>query len=151
MVALTERFQGPVSEDKLLKIGELAAQADVAVGTIRYYETLGLVEPASRSESGYRYYNPEAIKRLHFIKKAQSLQFSLSEIQQVLGIRRQGNSACPMVQQLLNHKIARLEEQIYRMTNLKAELEVYRDQWADQPLEASHSQEICHLIEEVSY
>lgn len=65
------------SQDKLLKIGELAEQADVAVGTIRYYESLGLVEPVRRSESGYRYYASDAVKGVQFIRKAQSLQFSL--------------------------------------------------------------------------
>ncbi|MBD2103059.1 heavy metal-responsive transcriptional regulator [Leptolyngbya sp. FACHB-261] len=139
------------SNSKLLKIGELATQAEVAVGTIRYYETLGLIEPASRSESGYRYYNREAVRRLQFIRKAQSLQFSLSEIQQILGVRRRGDSACPMVQDLLNQKISHLEEQIYRTTTLKAELETYRDKWADEPLSAPRSQELCHLIEEVTY
>lgn len=103
------------SQNKLLKIGELASQADVAVGTLRYYETLGLLEPTQRSASGYRYYDLEAVKRVQFIKKAQSLQFSLSEIQQVLGVRHQGNPACPLVRDLLNQKIVHLEEQIYRM------------------------------------
>lgn len=77
MVIAGSEIEKSVSQDKLLKIGELAEQADVAVGTIRYYESLGLVEPAHRSESGYRYYVADAIKRVQFIRKAQSLQFSL--------------------------------------------------------------------------
>lgn len=136
--------------DKLLKIGELAELADVAVGTLRYYETLGLLEPAQRSESGYRYYTPDAVKRVQFIKKAQFLQFSLSEIQQVLGVRNRGNAACPLVRDLLNQKIAQIEEQLYRMTMLKAELEAYRDRWVDRPLDDPCGQELCSLIEEVA-
>lgn len=93
-------------QDKLLKIGELAEQTSVAVGTIRYYESLGLVEPVHRSESGYRYYAIGAVKRVQFIRKAQSLQFSLSEIQQVLGVRGQGDPACFLVRSLLDQKIA---------------------------------------------
>lgn len=137
-------------QNKLLKIGELASQADVAVGTLRYYETLGLLEPTQRSASGYRYYDLEAVKRVQFIKKAQSLQFSLSEIQQVLGVRHQGNPACPLVRDLLNQKIVHLEEQIYRMTTLKEELEAYRDRWADKPLDDPCGKELCSLIEEVA-
>ena len=138
-----------LSQDRLLKIGELAEQANVAVGTIRYYESLGLVEPVHRSESGYRYYALDAIKRVQFIRKAQSLQFSLSEIQQILGVRRQGDPACPLVRNLLNQKIAGLEEQLHRMTTLKTELEAYRDRWADRPLDPC-GQELCSLIEEVA-
>lgn len=138
------------SQEKLLKIGELAEQTGVAVGTIRYYETLALLAPVQRGESGYRYYDSEAIERLRFIKKAQSLQFSLSEIQQVLGVRSQGDPACPLVRDLLKQKITHLEEQIYRMMTLKQELEAYRERWADRPLDNPCSKELCSLIEEVA-
>ena len=138
------------SQNKLLKIGELAEQADVAVATVRYYETLRLLEPVHKSENGYRYYALDAVKRLKFIKKAQSLQFSLSEIQQVLGIREQGKAACPIVRDLLNMKITFLEKQIYQMKTLKAELEAYREHWAEQPLDDPDSQELCSLIEQVA-
>jgi DNA-binding transcriptional MerR regulator len=137
-------------QNKLLKIGELASQTDVAVGTLRYYETLRLLEPTQRSASGYHYYDLEAVKRVQFIKKAQSLRFSLSEIQQVLGVRYQGNPACPLVRDLLNQKIADIEEQIYRMTTLKEELEAYRDRWTDKPLDDPCGKELCSLIEEVA-
>ncbi len=138
------------SPEKLLKIGELAEQTDVAVGTIRYYETLELIEPTHRSESGYRYYAPDAVRRVQFIKKAQSLQFSLSEIQQILGVRHQGAPACPLVRDLLNRKIAELDAQLDRIKMLKVELEAYRDRWSDRPLDNPASQELCSLIEEVA-
>lgn len=133
-----------------LKIGELAAQTGVAVATIRYYETLGLIEPESRATSGYRYYNDDSVQRLTFIKKAQSLRFSLAEIQQVVGVRNQGNPACLVVRSLLNQKITYLEEQIQLMQSLKTELEDYRVRWADRPLDDPHNKELCSLIEEVS-
>lgn len=85
-----------------------------------------------------------------FIRKAQSLQFSLSEVQQILGVRRQGDPACPLVRGLLNQKISELEEQLHRMTTLKAELEAYRERWADKPLDDPCGQELCSLIEEVA-
>lgn len=138
------------SQVKLLKIGELAEQAGVAVGTIRYYESLGLLEPVHRSESGYRYYATDAVKRVQFIRKAQSLQFSLSEIQQILGVRRQGEPACPLVHNLLSQKIADLEQQLYQITTLKTELETYRDRWTDRPLDDPCNQELCSMIEEVA-
>ncbi len=150
MVTTVNETEKKSSQDKLLKIGELAQQVDVAVGTIRYYESLGLVEPVHRSESGYRYYAVDAVGRVQFIRKAQSLQFSLSEIQQILGVRGQGTPACPLVQSLLNQKIAVLESQIYRMTALKEELLAYRERWADRPLDDPCKQELCSLIEEVA-
>lgn len=138
------------SSRELLKIGQVAEQTNLAVGTIRYYETLGLVEPILRSESGYRYYTNDAIKRIQFIKKAQSIQFSLAEIQQILGVRKQGDPACPLVQDLLDRKIAELEAQLVRIAQLKTGLETYRDRWKDRPLDNPSSQELCSMIREVS-
>ncbi len=138
------------SPEKLIKIGELAEQAGVAVATIRYYESLGLLECAQRSKSGYRHYDRDAIQQLMFIKKAQSLQFSLSEIQQLLGVRRQGSPACPMVRDFLGQKIAYLEAQIQSMTTLKQELELYQAEWVSRPLDDPSSKQLCSLIEEVA-
>ncbi len=121
------------------------------MATIRYYETLGLLEPTARAESGYRYYDDAAVQRLQFIRKAQSLQFSLSEIQQIVQVRYQGCPACPVVRDWLDRKIGTLGEQIRLMQTLKGELETYRDRWADRPLDDPDSQELCSLIEEIDY
>jgi DNA-binding transcriptional MerR regulator len=146
----TREFSTPLAPTKLLKIGQVAEQTGVAVGTLRYYENLGLLEPAQRSESGYRYYTSDAVRQVQFIKKAQILQFSLAEIQQILGVRHQGHAACPFVRGLLNHKIADLNAQIQRMQLLKATLEDYQTRWADHPDDNPHSTELCSLIEEVA-
>jgi DNA-binding transcriptional MerR regulator len=134
----------------LLKIGELADQTGIAVGTIRYYEGLGLIAPDHRSQSGYRYYTQSAIQRLQFIKKAQLLQFSLTEIQQILSTRHRGDPACPVVKDLLDRKIVELEIQLQRMAILKLELETYRDRWVDRPFDNPQGKELCSLIEEVA-
>lgn len=73
-----------------LKIGEIARATGVAVSTLRYYESLGLMQPVDRGENGYRYYEAAQIDRVQFIKKAQALRFSLEEIRQILGVREQG-------------------------------------------------------------
>jgi len=150
MVAVVEQVCEALPPKKLLKIGELAKQTDVAVGTIRYYEGLGLISPVERSESGYRYYDGEVTKRLEFIKKAQSLNFSLAEIQQVLGVRSHGDPACPLVRDLLKKKIAHLESHIYRLQTLKDELEIYQERWANRPSDNPCSKELCSLIAEVA-
>ncbi len=151
MITTAEKAFYQVSPSKkLLKIGEVAKQADIGVSTIRYYESLGLIIPVERSENGYRYYDDEAIERLRFIKKAQSLQFSLAEIQQIIGIHSDGNPMCSMVRDLLKQKIADLEEQIYRMNSLKKELEIYQERWESRPLDTPCSKELCSMIEEVA-
>jgi MerR family copper efflux transcriptional regulator len=66
-----------------VRIGELANRADLEVPTIRYYEAIGLLVPASRSPSGYRQYTATDLERLAFIKHNQSLGFTLREIAQL--------------------------------------------------------------------
>ncbi|MBE9156458.1 MerR family transcriptional regulator [Nodosilinea sp. LEGE 06152] len=134
---------------KLLKIGELSKQAHVTVATIRYYESLHLLEPVSKAENGYRYYDDEAITRLQFIKQAQTLQFSLAEIQQVFDVRKQGEPVCTLVKTLIDGKITKLEQEIQQATARKTMLETYRTSWAARPLDNPSNVKVCSLIEEV--
>ncbi|MEA5465921.1 heavy metal-responsive transcriptional regulator [Leptothoe sp. PORK10 BA2] len=131
-----------------LKIGALSKQTDVAIGALRYYESLGLLH-AQRGNNGYRHYSSEAVHQVQFIKKAQAIGFSLEEIGEVLNLHHKGNTPCGLVQSLLQGKIAQLEAQILQMTEFKAELESYRDRWAsDQPQPSLG--DICPLIETVN-
>jgi DNA-binding transcriptional MerR regulator len=134
----------------MLKIGELAKQTGVSVGTLRYYESLALIVPSERSASSYRYYAETAVQKIQFIRKAQALQFSLTEIKQILVIREQGNPACATVRGLLNEKIAKVDHQIQQLDEFKIELTTYRDQWADQSVDQPDGSQICSLIEGVN-
>ncbi|NEQ49756.1 MAG: heavy metal-responsive transcriptional regulator [Leptolyngbya sp. SIO3F4] len=130
-----------------LKIGALSKQTDVAVGALRYYESLGLLK-SERGENGYRHYSPEAVHQVQFIKKAQAIGLSLEEIGEVLTLHEKGNAPCGLVQSLLQEKIAQLEAQILQMNEFKTELENYRDRWASsQP--QPETGDICPLIETV--
>lgn len=137
-------------QEQLIKIGELAKQTNVTVGTLRYYESLELLEPAFRNNKGYRYYTDDAVKQVQFIKKAQSLNFSLAEIQQILGVRRQGISPCSLVRNLLECKIVELERQIQSTLAFKKELEAYKELWGDKPQDDPNLKQFCSLIEEVN-
>src|ERR1700744_4309347 len=68
-------------EDKLLRVGELAKAVGKTVRAMHLYEELGLLEPRTRSEGGFRLYGPEAIDRIHWIVKLQAIGFPLAEIQ----------------------------------------------------------------------
>lgn len=133
----------------LLKIGDIAKQTGVSVGTLRYYETLKLLHPIERGDNGYRYYSSEVIQQVQFIKKAQSLGFSLEEIRQILEVRDRAELPCDFVQDLLEQKIEQLEAQIQQMMVFKFELEGYRERWAFVPNIEPDDREICPLIASV--
>jgi DNA-binding transcriptional MerR regulator len=134
----------------LLKIGELAKQSQVAVATLRYYEGLGLLEPVRRSPSGYRFYSSESVQQVHFIKKAQTLGFTLSEIQKLQGVRIVGKPVCAVVKKLLDQKILILNQEILRLQTFKTQLEEYRDRFQSETSTGIYAEGLCRLIESVS-
>ena len=133
-----------------LKIGELAKQTGLAVGTLRYYSDLRLLQPIKRGNNNYRYYSNDARQQVEFIKKAQSLGFTLEEIRQILDVRDRGEKPCDLVQSLLDNKIEQLQIQIEQMTLFKTELEGYRTAWIENPQLKTNPQEVCPLISSVS-
>lgn len=139
-----------MSKSTNLKIGELAKQTNLAVGTLRYYSDLGLLQPVQRGDNGYRYYSQNASKQVEFIKKAQAIGFTLEEIKTILNVRDRGEIPCSLVQSLLDNKIEQLEIQIKKMSLFKQELEEYRQSWNDNPNLESDSHEVCPLISSVS-
>jgi DNA-binding transcriptional MerR regulator len=75
----------PATDTALLRIQEVAAETGLTARAIRYYEELGLLEPAARSEGSYRLFDPDDLERLRFIKGLRDdAGFSLAEIGQIL-------------------------------------------------------------------
>ncbi len=93
-------------------IGRLAKAVGVNIQTLRYYERLKLVTPTARRPSGYRVYGDEAIRRLCFIKNAQSLGFTLREIAELLNLRVSSKSQCGDVLQKAQAKLAQVEAKV---------------------------------------
>jgi DNA-binding transcriptional MerR regulator len=96
----------------VLTIGKVAEQALVTTDTIRFYEREGLIRPARKSESGYRLYTEEAVRRLGFIKHAQECGFSLAEIRELLELRSDDAACCDDVFKLAVEKRLQLETKV---------------------------------------
>jgi len=92
-----------------LTIGRLARAANVNVETVRYYQRVGLVREPAKPFEGFRVYPPETIDRIHFIKRAQKLGFSLQDIAHLLEL---GDGHCADVSEQANMKLAKIEVQI---------------------------------------
>ena len=92
-----------------LTIGQLAKSAGVHIQTVRYYERLHLLGPASRASSGYRLYGPEEERRLWFIKNAQALGFTLQEVAELLNLRVSSRARCGDVQRKAKEKLQCVE------------------------------------------
>lgn len=74
-----------------MKIGEVAARAGVNIDTLRYYERRGLLAAPKRAAgSNYREYREDTVPLVRFIKRAQELGFTLSEIEELVSLRNGG-------------------------------------------------------------
>ena len=73
---------------KLHKIGAFAKMAATNLRTLRYYEEVGLLQPAARSSGGFRYYRESDLNRVRLISRLQELGLTLQEIREILEQRR---------------------------------------------------------------
>ena len=140
-----------VMEEKQLFIGELARQIGINPKTVRYYEDINLLPKSKRGENNYRIYSKDTLNRLIFIKKAQSLGFTLREIKEILSLRERGLKPCSHVRDLSKQRIADIEQKITELTTLRHELKKLEDEWTTmQIVEDDIAGGICPQIEKVT-
>ncbi len=106
-----------------LTIGKLAKRADVSIDSIRFYERRGLIAEPVRTESNYRIYQREVTSQLRFIKRAQQLGFSLSEVKELLAFRNDPHATKADVKQKTEEKIADIKGRIEDLTRMLTALE----------------------------
>jgi DNA-binding transcriptional MerR regulator len=128
----------------LMKIGEVARRSGVGVEALRFYEKSGLLDARARSESGYRLYDESALERLDFIRRAQTLGFTLSEIKQVIADSRAGQSPCAEVREVVRRRLAELDERMREMRRYRDQLAETLAAWDEAGEAEGH---ICGLIE----
>jgi MerR family transcriptional regulator, mercuric resistance operon regulatory protein len=104
-----------------LTIGQVAAKAGVHKETIRYYQGLGLVEEPVRQPRSVRRYGDATVARLHFIKRAQQLGFTLDEVKRLLLLEDGQN--CGETRKLAQHKLALIRERIADLDRMRRLLE----------------------------
>ena len=108
---------------KHFTIGKLAAHTGVGVETIRYYERSGFLPAPDRLSSGYRVYGDDTVNKVRFIREAQTLGFSLSEISELLALTDNPEADCAQVNDRAQTKLQEIEEKIQRLQLMQASLE----------------------------
>lgn len=105
-----------------LRISELARHAGVNIETVRYYERRGLIPAPPRTRSGYRQYAPTSVRRIVFIKRAQTLGFTLDEIGALLALRVTRDTRCDAVAGQAEHAMARIDVKVRSLSRMRAAL-----------------------------
>ncbi|NJM69576.1 MAG: heavy metal-responsive transcriptional regulator [Scytonema sp. RU_4_4] len=132
-------------DKKLLLIGQVTALSGIPIRTIRYYESLGLIQSLGRTEGGFRQFSSNVLTRLSFIKRAQSLGLSLQEIGEILEVYDGGKPACDEIHLKLRDKISEIDRQIEQLLTLREELTGLLSGWDS--LSTKPQDTICPIIQ----
>ncbi|TAJ68791.1 MAG: Cu(I)-responsive transcriptional regulator [Phenylobacterium sp.] len=98
-----------------MNIGQAARASGVSAKMIRYYEQIGLVRPAERTDSNYRSFDEKNVNELRFIKRARNLGFSVEEITNLLSLWRDRARPSREVKAIAEDHVAELEGRIAEM------------------------------------
>lgn len=113
--------------DRTYRIGEIAVQAGVSVEALRYYERLGLLPAARRTDGGARRFGGGIVSRIRFIKQAQKLGLSLREVRELSGDDpRRTPSGCRRVHALVTRHLERLDRRLAELRTLRRSLDQCR-------------------------
>jgi len=127
-----------------LKIGEVANISGLSVKTIRYYEEIGLLTPTVlRAESRYRLFDKDVMQRLGFIKRAQALGLSLTEVKEVLTVHDQGQLPCDEVRHHLQAKIEEIDHKVAVLMQQRSQLKTILSHWDENPSMGDQASVIC--------
>ncbi len=102
-----------------MNIGQASERSGISPKMIRYYEQIGLLDTAKRSNSGYRIYSNQDIKNLCFLRQARDLGFSSKQMKELLNLWKNTDRQSADVKKLtlthietLNRKIAQLQDMV---------------------------------------
>ena len=98
-------------------IGALAKQAEINVETVRYYQNRGLMDEPRRPPGGVRRYTQQHVRRLRFIKQAQTLGFSLEEVMELLAL--EDGKHCRQAEQIGTKKLSIVRERIAQLRQVE--------------------------------
>jgi MerR family copper efflux transcriptional regulator len=105
-----------------LNIGQAAEASGVSAKMIRYYEEIGLISEASRTESGYRQYTDKEVQTLLFVRHSRDLGFSIDRIRTLLALWNDTGRKSADVKKLANQYVAELDEDILKLQRIRDQL-----------------------------
>lgn len=119
--------------NKVLRIGELSSRSGLAASAIRYYESEGVLPPAGRNAAGYRGYAEDDVELTRFVARLRSLDFPLSDIREIVTLRRAGKAPCEKVRAAMAQERRAIANRISDLRKLEEELNMLESTARDLP------------------
>lgn len=105
-----------------LSIGFVARQTGCTVPTIRYYEDIGLLQPADRTEAGQRQFDERTIRRLAFIRRCRDFSFSIDQVRELVGLVDEPDRPCAEVRDIAAMHLVEVRRKLDELKALEASL-----------------------------
>jgi DNA-binding transcriptional MerR regulator len=105
-----------------MRIGEVARQAGVTVDTVRFYERVGVLPAAARTESGYRDYEPRTVERIRLTRELQGIGFTLADAVSALAAHDAGGTTCESERWRLEAALARVDAKLDELNALRTRI-----------------------------
>src|ERR1700710_1346316 len=102
-----------------MNIGEAARASGVTAKMIRYYESVGLLEPVARTTAGYRVYGVQEVHALRFVRQARRLGFLVDDIRKLLALWQDRKRASADVKAIALQHVTELDLRIAEMTEMR--------------------------------
>ena len=103
----------------LLSIGQVAKQTGVTVETVRFYEKQSLIVAPQRTDTGYRQYPLDTVKRVQFIQHAKEVGFTLKDIGELLALRQRPGTSCTDIKLRATQKIEEVDQKIHDLNRIR--------------------------------
>jgi len=102
-----------------MTIGEAARRTGLPAKTIRYYDSIGLVRPARRTEAGYRVYDEAQVHTLHFVARARALGFTVEQVSQLLTLWQDRERASADVKAVAAQHLADIDRRMAELQRMR--------------------------------
>ena len=130
------------------RIGEVAAKVGITVDALRYYEKLGVLPRPRRTTGGFRHYGDDVLRQLQFIRQAQALGLTLSDVRQLMGDQgRPGRDRCQKVRDLLSLRLKDVDQKLRQLRSFRRTLRSHLLACEDA---LAHEKPACPVISELT-
>ncbi len=129
-----------------MTVSRAARRAGLTPKAVRLYESKGLLDPAPRTDAGYRLYQDEDVEVLRFVRQARALGLNLAEIGEIIDLQRRGAQPCGRVLGLVETRLKEVDRALRDLRALRRTLHRARDAATDSQARGDDAV-VCRIIE----